>query len=42
MSLILETVHNGAEAYKGTLTLGNLTVTACECSDAASAIYANR
>ncbi|MFZ5905680.1 MAG: hypothetical protein ACOYZ8_19265 [Chloroflexota bacterium] len=42
MILILEIVHNGAEAYKGTLTLGNLTVTACECSDAASTIYANR
>ncbi len=34
--------HNGADAYNGTLTLGNLTVTACECSDAASAIRANR
>jgi murein DD-endopeptidase MepM/ murein hydrolase activator NlpD len=30
--------HNGAEAYKGTLTRGPLTVTACECADAASQI----
>ncbi|HXG24907.1 MAG TPA: peptidoglycan DD-metalloendopeptidase family protein, partial [Chthonomonadales bacterium] len=25
--------HNGAQAYKGTLTRGALTVVACECSD---------
>ena len=33
--------HNGAAAYQGTLTRGSLTVTACECSDAASAIKAD-
>jgi len=30
--------HNGAVAYAGTLTRGGLTVKACECSDAYSAI----
>jgi murein DD-endopeptidase MepM/ murein hydrolase activator NlpD len=32
--------HDGAAAYQGTLTRGSLTVTACECSDAPSAIKA--
>ncbi len=30
--------HNGARAYEGTLTKGNLTVTACECADLYSQI----
>jgi LasA protease len=30
--------HNGQRAYEGTFTKGNLTVEACECSDAASQI----
>jgi len=30
--------HNGARAYLGTLSKGNLTVTACECSDLYSQI----
>jgi len=30
--------HNGARAYQGTLTKGSLTVIACECADAYSAI----
>jgi hypothetical protein len=30
--------HNGTRAYEGTLTRGGLKVTACECSDAYSAI----
>lgn len=30
--------HNGVEAYKGTLTRGPITVTACECADEASQI----
>ena len=32
--------HNGPVAYKGTLTRGSFTVTACECSDAATSIKA--
>ena len=32
--------HEGPVAYKGTLTRGSLTVTACECSDAATSIKA--
>jgi LasA protease len=32
--------HNGPSAYLGTLTKGNLTVTACECSDFYSQIQA--
>ena len=30
--------HNGPVAYQGTLTRGGVTVTACQCSDAASSI----
>jgi murein DD-endopeptidase MepM/ murein hydrolase activator NlpD len=30
--------HNGAQAYRGTLTRGPLTITACECSDAGSQV----
>lgn len=33
--------HNGTEAYQGTLTKGGLTVTACVCGDAYTAISAN-
>jgi murein DD-endopeptidase MepM/ murein hydrolase activator NlpD len=33
--------HNGLEVYKGTLTKGGLTVIACECGDAYTAISAN-
>lgn len=33
--------HNGSRAYLGTLTKGNLTVTACECGDAFTAVNAN-
>ncbi|GAB4496754.1 MAG: hypothetical protein OHK003_02960 [Anaerolineales bacterium] len=33
--------HNGRNAYQGTLTKGGLTVTACECGDAYTAINAN-
>lgn len=33
--------HNGSSAYQGTLTKGGLTVTACECGDAYTAINAN-
>jgi LasA protease len=31
-------VHNGSEAYKGTLTRGAATIVACECSDFASQV----
>jgi hypothetical protein len=35
--------HNGSEAYKGTLTRDNRTVTACKgCSDLASQVQAGR
>lgn len=34
------TTHNGAEAYKGTLTKGSLIVTACECGDAYTQVKA--
>jgi murein DD-endopeptidase MepM/ murein hydrolase activator NlpD len=30
--------HNGAQAYRGTLTRGPLTIIACECSDAGSQV----
>ena len=33
--------HSGSEAYKGTLTRGALTVTACECSDFQSQIMSD-
>ncbi|MBL8099737.1 MAG: peptidoglycan DD-metalloendopeptidase family protein [Anaerolineales bacterium] len=33
--------HNGSRAYLGTLTKGNLTVIACECGDAFTAVNAN-
>lgn len=33
--------HNGAQAYQGTLTRGAATVTACECSNAFSAVRAD-
>lgn len=33
--------HNGIRAYEGTLTKGGLTVTACECGDAYTAVSAN-
>jgi len=33
--------HNGSRVYQGTLTKGGLTVTACECGDAYTAINAN-
>ena len=33
-------VHNGSRPYLGTLTKGNLTVKACECSDLYSQITA--
>ncbi len=33
--------HNGSRAYLGTLTKGNLTVIACECGDAFTAVSAN-
>lgn len=33
--------HNGRTAYQGTLSKGGLTVTACECGDAYTAINAN-
>ena len=32
------TPHNGLDAYQGTLTRGGLTITACECGDAYTAI----
>lgn len=35
------TVHNGGSAYLGTLTKGGLTVIACECGDAYTAISGN-
>ncbi|MBU4226296.1 MAG: M23 family metallopeptidase, partial [Chloroflexi bacterium] len=34
--------HNGSQAYQGTLTRDNLTVTACDCSDLASQVQAGR
>lgn len=34
--------HNGAKAYKGTLTRGALTIRACECSDAPSQIVSEK
>lgn len=34
--------HNGAQAYRGTLTRGALTIIACECSDAPSQIVSER
>lgn len=33
--------HKGRKAYEGTLTKGGLTVTACECGDAYSAVNGN-
>jgi len=33
--------HNGPRAYKGTLTRGALTITACECSDAPSQVMSD-
>ncbi|HMB22198.1 MAG TPA: LysM peptidoglycan-binding domain-containing protein [Anaerolineales bacterium] len=33
--------HNGREAYKGTLTRGALTITACECSDIQSQVISD-
>ena len=34
--------HSNSQAYKGTLTRGALTITACECSDAPSQIVSER
>jgi murein DD-endopeptidase MepM/ murein hydrolase activator NlpD len=34
-------VHNGSQAYEGTLTRGGLTVIACSCSDTASQIVSD-
>ncbi len=34
--------HSGTQAYKGTLTRGALTITACECSDSYSQIISER
>jgi LasA protease len=34
--------HDGPQAYKGTLTRGALTITACECSDAPSQIVSEK
>jgi len=33
--------HDGAQAYRGTLTRGALTIIACECSNAASQVVSN-
>jgi murein DD-endopeptidase MepM/ murein hydrolase activator NlpD len=33
--------HDGAQVYQGTLTLGALTIIACECSNAASQVVSN-
>jgi hypothetical protein len=34
--------HNGAEAYQGTLSRGSQIVIACDCSDAASQLQAEK
>jgi hypothetical protein len=34
--------HNGSLPYRGTLTSGNRTVTACQCSNQASFIHTER
>jgi LasA protease len=33
--------HNGAQAYKGTLTRGAVTIIACECSDYQSQVMSD-